>query len=66
MTDTMIKKTDWENASKQFENLLVNNLVMSEINDAALEHIKKKLAEYPDPDPMPDEVKEISKAVDNA
>ena len=58
----MIKKEDWEAARKQFDNLQVNSIINSEIYDAALELLDKRIAEFPkeeEKDPMPEEVKEV-------
>lgn len=62
----MIEKKDWEAAQKQFDALQVNAIINSEIYDVALEHIKKKLAEFPEEDPMPDAVKEVVKSGDKS
>ena len=53
-----ITRKDWESAQRQFSNMLVNNLVMSDINNAAVEFIEKKLKEYPEEeqDPKPDTI----------
>jgi len=57
----MIEKKDWEAAKIQYENMLVNGEINREIHLLALEHTKKKLAEFPE-DPMPEEAKEILEA----
>ena len=57
----MIEKKDWEATKLQFEAMLVNGEINREIHLLALEHAKKKIAEFPI-DPMPEEVKDIVEA----
>lgn len=56
-----VEKQDWLNAEKQFEGLLVNSKLSAEVQEVVLSHIRKKLLEYPDADPMPEGVKDIVK-----
>ena len=55
-----VEKSDWLTAEKQFEGLLVNSLLSAEVQKVVLSHIRKKLLEYQDDDPMPKEVKDIA------
>ena len=59
----MITKKDWLMAKMNYESLLVNGEMTKEVQELALEHCKKKISEFPDDDPMPEEVKDIVKAV---
>ena len=57
----MIEKKDWEEAKKQYTNLLVNELVKIEGFKFMVEFCEKKLKEFPDDDPMPEGADEILK-----
>lgn len=63
----MIEKKDWQSALSQFENLLVNSLVNVETYQAAIEMLKKKVAEFPveekEKDDMPEGLKEDLKDI---
>ena len=55
----MIEKKDWESALKQFEAMLINAQVNIEAHKHMVEYCEKKIKEFPDDDPMPEEVKEV-------
>lgn len=56
-----VEKKDWENARQQHEAFYVNSIVAADIHKTVLELCKIKLKEFPEADPMPEEVKEIIK-----
>ena len=57
----MITKEDYENALKNTEAQLINAEVNIEALKFMVGHIEARIKELPDTDPMPDEVKEITK-----
>jgi len=59
----MIEKKDYENAIKQFENIIVNTEMHLIGLNATLEEYKKELAALPEEEEekMPEELKEIVK-----
>lgn len=61
----MIEKKDWETALKQYEAMLINNLINSEAYEKMIEVCENKIKEYPEEekDPMPEEIKEVIKEV---
>ena len=55
----MINKEDWERALKQFEDSLVNSQVNENFLKANIKVCVDKIAEYPDEDPKPEDLKEM-------
>ena len=59
----MIKKEDWENALKQYEAMLINASVNIEAHKHMIKICEDKIKEFPDKDPMPDDIKTVIKEV---
>ena len=61
----MITKQDWETSLKQQEEILDGMDKSYEMQKPQIEHLitflKSKVAEFPDEDPMPEDVKEVIK-----
>ena len=60
----MIKKQDWKDLKAQLENQHKNMLLAMEQDIVLLELCEKKLKEFSEDDPMPDDVKEVIKGVE--
>lgn len=63
----MVEKTDWEGILKKTEDDLAaatkaHEMVVPQFNHM-IEFYKKKISEFPESDPMPEEVKDIVDAV---
>jgi len=56
-----ITRKDWEDAIKIHGGHLVNSKIGVEIHSKLLEFFKEKLKDFPEEDPMPEEIKEIVK-----
>jgi len=59
----MIEKKDWESALEQYRAVLINAMVNIEGHKHMVKVCEEKIAEFPEDDPMPDEVKDVIKGV---
>jgi len=59
----MIEKKDWEQALKAYENMLINAQVNMIAQETMVKICEDKIKEFPDEDPMPEELKEVVEEV---
>jgi len=60
-----LKKSDWTTARDQYATLLVNELIKIDGYRYMLKLCEDKIKEFPDDDPMPDDMKELAEVVKN-
>ncbi len=59
----MIERKDWEEALRVYRARLINNKVQLELDEKGVEICEREISKLPEEDPMPEEVKDIVKAV---
>ena len=58
-----IKKEKYVELLEMLEIQRENVTLSLEQDEVLIEHVKKKIASFPEDDPMPEEIKEITKAI---